>query len=80
MSAAEDLLQDHILIRRLQVIIEKCYTQLHKGKEIPRGDLIKIADIIEQFVDLFTMAKKKMATFQKLKVSAHIQKKSENSW
>lgn len=65
MSATEDLLQDHILIRRLQVVIEKCYTQLHGGKEIPMGDLVKIADIIEQFVDLFHHGKEENGYFPK---------------
>jgi len=53
MSATDDLLQDHIFIRRLQTVIEKCYALLYEGKDIPFGDLVKIADIIEQFVDQF---------------------------
>jgi hemerythrin-like domain-containing protein len=65
MSATEDLLQDHIFIRRLQVIIEKCYTQLHEGKEIPIGDLVKIADIMEQFVDQFHHGKEENSYFPK---------------
>jgi hemerythrin-like domain-containing protein len=65
MSATEDLLQDHIFIRRLQVVIEKCYTQLYEGKEIPIGDLVKIADIIEQFVDQFHHGKEENSYFPK---------------
>lgn len=65
MSATDDLLQDHILIRRLQVVIEKCYTQLYEGKEIPMGDLVKIADIIEQFVDHFHHGKEENGYFPK---------------
>ena len=65
MSATEDLLQDHIFIRRLQVVIEKCYAQLHEGKEIPSGDLVKIADIIEQFVDQFHHGKEENSYFPK---------------
>jgi hemerythrin-like domain-containing protein len=65
MSATEDLLQDHIFIRRLQVVIEKCYIQLHEGKEIPIGDLVKIADIIEQFVDQFHHGKEENSYFPK---------------
>jgi hemerythrin-like domain-containing protein len=65
MSATEDLLQDHIFIRRLQVVIEKCYAQLHEGKEIPSGDLVKIADIIEQFVDQFHHGKEENGYFPK---------------
>jgi hemerythrin-like domain-containing protein len=65
MSATEDLLLDHIFIRRLQVVIEKCYTRLHEGKKIPIGDLVKIADIIEQFVDQFHHGKEENSYFPK---------------
>ena len=65
MSATEDLLQDHIFIRSLQVVIEKCYTQLDEGKEIPIGDLVKIADIMEQFVDQFHHGKEENSYFPK---------------
>jgi hemerythrin-like domain-containing protein len=51
MSATNDLLQDHIFIRRLQVVIEKCYTLLYQNRDVPFGDLVKIADMMEQFVD-----------------------------
>jgi hemerythrin-like domain-containing protein len=51
MSATDDLLQDHVFIRRLQAVIEKCYTLLHENRDVPFGDLVKIADMMEQFVD-----------------------------
>jgi hemerythrin-like domain-containing protein len=51
MSATDDLLKDHVFIRRLQAVIEKCYTLLNENRNVPPGDLIKIAEIIEQFVD-----------------------------
>jgi hemerythrin-like domain-containing protein len=51
MSATDDLLQDHVFIRRLQAVIEKCYTLLYENKNVPFGDLVKIADMMEQFVD-----------------------------
>jgi hemerythrin-like domain-containing protein len=51
MSATEHLLQDHVFIRRLQTVIEKCYAYLNESRDVPVGDIIKIADIIEQFVD-----------------------------
>jgi hemerythrin-like domain-containing protein len=53
------------LIRRLQVVIEKCYTQLNEGKEITMGDLVKITDIIEQFVDIFHHGKEENGNFPK---------------
>jgi hemerythrin-like domain-containing protein len=63
MSATEDLLQDHIFIRRLQAVIEKCYTLLYEGKDVPFADLVKIVDIIEQFVDRFHHGKEETSYF-----------------
>jgi hemerythrin-like domain-containing protein len=63
MSATDDLLQDHVIIRRLQAVIEKCYTLLYDGRDVPFGDLIKIADVIEQFVDQFHHGKEENSYF-----------------
>jgi hemerythrin-like domain-containing protein len=63
MSATEDLLQDHIFIRRLQVVIEKCYTILYEGKNVPFSDLVKISDLMEQFVDQFHHGKEETSYF-----------------
>ena len=63
MSATDDLLQDHIFIRRLQAVIEKCYVLLYEGRDVPFGDLVKIADIIEQFVDQFHHGKEETSYF-----------------
>jgi hemerythrin-like domain-containing protein len=79
MSATEDLLQDHVFIRRLQAVIEKCYTLLYEGKDVPFGDLIKITDMIEQFVDQSTTARRRTATFRKPKARITIRRRSESS-
>lgn len=63
MSATDDLLQDHVFIRRLQTVIEKCYTLLNENRDVPFGDLIKIADMIEQFVDQFHHGKEENGYF-----------------
>ena len=63
MSATDELLQDHVVIRRLQAVIEKCYTLLYEGRDIPFGDLVKIADIIEQFVDQLHHGKEERGYF-----------------
>ncbi len=65
MSATEELLQDHIFIRRLQAVIEKCYTLLYAGKDVPFGDLVRIADIIDQFVDQLHHGKEEKGYFPK---------------
>ncbi|HKZ62687.1 MAG TPA: hemerythrin domain-containing protein [Nitrososphaera sp.] len=71
MSATEDLLQDHIFIRRLQAVIERCYTLLHEGRDVPFGDLIKIMEIIEQFVDQFHHGKEESSYFPETESKDH---------
>jgi hemerythrin-like domain-containing protein len=71
MSATEDLLQDHIFIRRLQAIIEKSCALLHEGKDVPLRDLIKITDIMEQFVDQFHHNKEEGSYFPETESKDH---------
>ena len=63
MSATDELLQDHVVIRRLQAVIEKCYTLLYEGRDIPFGDLVKITDVIEQYVDQLHHGKEERGYF-----------------
>lgn len=63
MSATDELLQDHVTIRRLQAVIERCYTLLYEGKDIPFGDLVKISEVIEQFVDQLHHGKEEKGYF-----------------
>lgn len=63
MSATDELLQDHVTIRRLQAVIERCYTLLYGGKDVPFGDLVKISDVIEQFVDQLHHGKEEKGYF-----------------
>jgi hemerythrin-like domain-containing protein len=71
MSATDDLLQDHLFIRRLQVVIEKCYALLYEGRDVPFGDLVKIADMIEQFVDAFHHGKEENRYFPETEGKDH---------
>lgn len=71
MSAIKDLLQDHVFIRRLQAVIEKCYTLLYEGRDVPFGDLTKIADMIEQFVDNFHHGKEENTYFPETESKDH---------
>jgi len=71
MSATKDLLQDHVFIRRLQAVIETCYTLLYEGRDVPFSDLIKIADIIEQFVDNFHHGKEESSYFPETENKDH---------
>jgi hemerythrin-like domain-containing protein len=71
MSATDDLLQDHVIIRRLQAVIEKCCTLLYEGRDVPFGDLVKIADVIEQFVDHFHHGKEENSYFPETESRDH---------
>ncbi|HLG37954.1 MAG TPA: hemerythrin domain-containing protein [Nitrososphaera sp.] len=71
MSATDELLQDHVVIRRLQAVIEKCYSLLYEGRDIPFGDLVKIADIIEQFVDQLHHGKEEKGYFPETENREH---------
>ena len=51
MSATELLRQDHLKIKRLEKIIEKCYQSLYEDKNIPISDIEKINFIIMEFLD-----------------------------
>ena len=63
MSATDELLQDHVIIRRLEAVIEKCYTRLYEGRDVPFGDLVRISDVIEQFVDQLHHVKEEKGYF-----------------
>jgi hemerythrin-like domain-containing protein len=51
MSATDVLRQDHLKIKRLEKIIEKCYKDLYAGKNIPLSDIEKITFVISEFLD-----------------------------
>jgi hemerythrin-like domain-containing protein len=51
MSATEILRQDHLKIKRLEKLIEKCYQALYAGKTIPLSDIEKITFVISEFLD-----------------------------
>ncbi len=63
MSATDELLQDHVAIRRLRTVIEKCHTLLSQGKDVPFGDLVKILEVIELFVDQLHHGKEEKGYF-----------------
>jgi hemerythrin-like domain-containing protein len=78
MSATDELLQDHIVIRRLQVVIERCYALLYEGRDVPFGDLVKISEIIQQFVDQLHHGKEEKDIFRRPKTATITLKKFAN--
>lgn len=51
MSATEELRRDHIQVRRFDSIVTKCYTALYDGRDVPLGDVERIARVMEEFLD-----------------------------
>jgi hemerythrin-like domain-containing protein len=73
MSATEILRQDHLKIRRLEKLIEKCYKALYAGKTIPLSDVEKINYVISEFLDSIHYSREEdsyfacVASYDKLK-------------
>ena len=63
MTATDNLLEDHVFIRRLKAVIDKAVELLQTGVSIPLNDISLIADVIEQFVDQFHHFKEESGYF-----------------
>ncbi|MFN3655153.1 MAG: hemerythrin domain-containing protein [Candidatus Nitrosotenuis sp.] len=73
MSATEVLRQDHLKIKRLEKLIDKCYKELYAGKDIPLSDIEKINYVISEFLDSIHYSREEdsyfacVASYDKLK-------------
>src|SRR6476646_6932862 len=67
MSAKQDLKEDHIIVRRLGSIAQKCSNKLSANKPIPLEDIKIISVIIEEFVDNFHHGKEEKVYFPETK-------------
>jgi hemerythrin-like domain-containing protein len=67
LDATQDLKQDHITIRRLRDIAQKCSNKLYANENIPIEDIKIISVIIEEFVDRFHHGKEEQAYFPETK-------------
>ena len=63
MNATDDLKQDHLMIRRLGNITQKCSDNLYANKDIPIEDIEIICVIIQEFVDRFHHGKEEKSLF-----------------
>jgi hemerythrin-like domain-containing protein len=61
--ATQDLKHDHIAVRRLKNIIERCSDELYANKDLPIEDIEIISVVIEEFVDRFHHGKEEQAYF-----------------
>ena len=62
-SATKDLLQEHLLVRRVGSIAQRCSDRLYAGENIPIEDIQVISVVIEEFVDAFHHGKEEKAYF-----------------
>ena len=67
MSSTKNLKNDHITIRRVRNIAQKCSDHLYSNKEVPLEHIEIISVIIEEFVDEFHHGKEEQAYFPETK-------------
>jgi hemerythrin-like domain-containing protein len=63
LSATKTLRNDHKHIRRLEKIIEKCYTKIYDGKDIPFSDIENITIIMSEFLEAIHYSREEDAYF-----------------
>ncbi|MGE0243160.1 MAG: hemerythrin domain-containing protein [Nitrososphaeraceae archaeon] len=63
MNSTQNLKRDHLIVRRLGRVAEKCSTKLYKNEEIPIEDLEIISVVMEEFVDRFHHGKEEKSYF-----------------
>lgn len=68
MSSTKNLKNDHITIRRVRNIAQKCSDNLYTNKKVPLEHIEIISVIIEEFVDNFHHGKEETAYFPETKV------------
>lgn len=61
--STRQLKQDHITVRRIRDIAQRCSDQLYAGRNIPLEDIQIISVVIEEFVDAFHHGKEEKAYF-----------------
>lgn len=61
--ATSDLVKDHLFVRRLGVVIQRCSDKLYAKEDVPLEDIEVASVIIEEFVDVFHHGKEEKAYF-----------------
>lgn len=67
LNATKNLKNDHITIRRVKDISQKCSRMLYSNKHIPIEDIEILSVIIEEFIDHFHHGKEEKAYFPETK-------------
>jgi hemerythrin-like domain-containing protein len=62
-SSTESLMQEHLLVRRIGNIAQKCSDRLYANEDIPIEDIQIISVVMEEFIDAFHHGKEEKAYF-----------------
>jgi len=62
-TSTENLLQEHLIVRRIGNIAQKCSDMLYANQDIPIEDIQIISVVIEEFIDAFHHGKEEKAYF-----------------
>jgi hemerythrin-like domain-containing protein len=62
-SSTADLKHDHLTIKRVGAIAQRCSDKLYAGDEIPIEDIEILSVVIEEFIDAFHHGKEEKAYF-----------------
>ncbi len=62
-SSTENLMQEHLLVRRIGNIAQRCSDKLYRNENIPIEDIQIISVVIEEFIDAFHHGKEEKAYF-----------------
>lgn len=69
--STQDLRQDHVTVRRIRDIAQRCSDRLYAGADIPLADIKIISVVIEEFVDAFHHGKEEKAYFPATEGKGH---------
>jgi hemerythrin-like domain-containing protein len=61
--STDNLLQEHLIIRRIGNIAQKCSDRLYANEDLPIEDIQIISVVIEEFIDAFHHGKEEKAYF-----------------
>src|SRR3712207_2964033 len=62
-SSTESLMQEHLLVRRIGNIAQRCSDKLYGNENIPIEDIQIISVVMEEFIDAFHHGKEEKAYF-----------------
>lgn len=61
--STDNLLQEHLIVRRIGNIAQKCSDKLYANEDLPLEDIQIISVVIEEFIDAFHHGKEEKAYF-----------------